>query len=316
MPKAIIHIGAPKTATSSIQDFCLSQRDYLASHGLVFPFFDLNDKRISNHTGIFRSAFSTFSPHQRSNVDKPTSVAWLSQLLSTGSDLLFSGEGISSFKADEFECMRIFFESRGYEVDFKFFLRMPYSFHCSAIQQIIKSGRYVNLKRKKFFLTKKVEGLFAVGVKACDIFSFEKSLSHQDGIIGFFVDKCLGLDRAGLQVSQMNVKSNQSLTNVQIRALNQLNADFGSGGKKEDSGYKFRFSRREILNCQESNACKFLLTEAEFGFLKDHFKAEIQGLKALLPEVNTFSEKIATSEEFDCERFMQDIYSRFRQKQD
>lgn len=51
MKTLYLHIGTPKTATTSIQSFCYQNREILEKQGFYYPMFDYHF-RIFNLTGM------------------------------------------------------------------------------------------------------------------------------------------------------------------------------------------------------------------------------------------------------------------------
>ena len=66
--KALVHIGLPKTGTSSIQAFCVQNHDYLLKHGLLYPSSGLQGQ--AHH--LFARAFC--SP------EKEASLGWVDKV--------------------------------------------------------------------------------------------------------------------------------------------------------------------------------------------------------------------------------------------
>ena len=81
----------------------------------------------------------------------------ISDILSKGSNVIFSGEGLSVLSRSEIIYINQYIQSHGYSTEWVA-VRAPYQFFCSNVQQQIKEGaRYYNLSRLKgqpFYLLK------------------------------------------------------------------------------------------------------------------------------------------------------------------
>ena len=155
MKTCYIHVGFHKTASTSFQQFCGSNRNLLEQSGLYYPKFQYPPQKgnLWNHAG----PISMIYKHGRIklsdkiyNSNNPKTLSALNQeahlkALEQEKNLLISGEGLSCLTHDCYQRLIEDLSDYGYDIKVFAVVRPPYSFACSALQEWIKGGRYSRL---------------------------------------------------------------------------------------------------------------------------------------------------------------------------
>ena len=209
MSSVVIHIGPPKTGTTSIQKFLFSHKKELESLGYVYP-------NQVNHQDIFN-----FFKNQGSEVPAVLSEA-LNLVFSSGSNLLISCEFLSSFSDEEFINMRNFFKTKGFQnISVCLFVRDILSITFSSRQELLKKGfifdqdELKGLSMRYSVLLSRLERVF--GGSNVTFSLFKESLEFD--AVGSF----LSLNKIALS-QQVSLSANKSMSFEQSCLLNMLNS--------------------------------------------------------------------------------------------
>ena len=296
-----LHVGLPKTASSSFQATCGINAELLQDAEINYPFFSCtaaNKSKIYNHSIPIRSLFTEDPVNYRmnkrwgiaNNIEEVNSSYenQLSDFLTSSNDLIISGESISLLSKESLLKLINKIKSYNYEIKVIALVRSPYAMICSAIQQSIKTGEYFELislndsiptsfgDKQLHLKSKTVEKLISVFGKSICFYSFDRACLHSYGPVGFLLEEFLRQDPSIFKYQ----KNNESLSNLSVRIQNEFNAiNPAFIGSKNGNKYNAKF-RRFPLKVDErlGFSGKFLLTEAEYGLVEEFVKSETDSL--------------------------------------
>lgn len=291
-----LHVGLHKTASSSFQLTCAKNKDLLQKNGLTYPLFSCEaakKTRIDNHSYPIRSLYTGdpagFSHNKRwgvSNKIEEVNSSYESQFehyLASSDNLIISGEEISRLEEQEMSRLIEKIQAYGYRLEVVALVRSPYAAICSAIQQLIKGGRYIKLislndripnsySAVRYSKVKILGNLRSVFGANLALHTFDKACANPYGPVGFLLKEFLGQDPSSFKYA----RSNESMSNLSVRVANEfnkLNPAF-IDGKYNEKFLKFPF----WVDKEFEFAGKFLLTELEYAFIKDQVDREIEDL--------------------------------------
>ena len=209
------------------------------------------------------------------------------QSLERADSLVISGEGIALLPPENLNRLLADISEYGYAIDALAVVRSPYSSLCSEIQQTIKMGKYIRLISlngsgqipRDFKIArvtdriKKAKTIFRQDIK---FFGFDRACSDEFGPVGYLIQNFLGQDPSLFEYT----KANESLFNLTVRFQNELNKVHSAivDGKRNPLFHKLDSS----VNRNFAFSGKFLLTEMEYGLVKDQVELESEGINDLL----------------------------------
>ena len=318
MKKLFLHLGFHKTASTSIQKSLAKNRDRLLDLNINYPIFSSKYakphlKSIANHSLPVYSAFcenqEDYHLNKRFNIqatDKSKSgfIAQLMAELEKEYDLFLSGEGISLLPNDNLKNFTNIITEYQYEIIPFAFVRSPYSYACSVIQQRIKGGSYLPLLQscrsiasgtkpfKPPKVGKNLERLIDFFGNSFMAYSFEKAIQDPMGPTGYMMSR-LGI---GKSEDFEIIRANDGLGNKCTRAMNIDNRIFPQNrnlthGKRKGLPIDHKFS----------DDIKFLLTEREFKLISQEIHDENKIISRLLKDEyikhdTNFSEPLTASD--------------------
>jgi hypothetical protein len=262
MKKLYLHLGFHKTATSSFQETCKKNAEELSRQGYLYPIFVNieNQYMVANHSiaisSLFREAPELYHMNLTWRIQdvKRVNKGYLSQLkkfLNDDRDLIISGEGISNLSERELKNLFSEISNSGRRIIPIACVRSPYEFNCSALQERIKHGNFVDLSNWKTQIPKieNLEKFFDCGIK---YIPFKPSCKHPKGPVGYLLNY-IGIDDSNIEL----VNCNEGATNLWVRMQNLLNEAQPKiiDNKLNDDWEKLDFNVGEE---------KFALTEEEF----------------------------------------------------
>lgn len=321
MKKCFLHLGLHKTATSSFQNCCYENRNYLKNFGITYYSFSCrqaNKSNIINHSIPLYSLFSDKPQYYHINlawdiINKIEEVNLHYQIqfdkLMQYENILLSGEDLSLLNISSLKKLINNLVKNGFEVYPFALFRKPYSYFCSQLQETIKNGNYIPLIKFKFekpshnlnltrhfnYLTqsKRIYNLISFFGEKIKFYSFEDSIHHPNGPIGFIFDNFLKLDSSKIDYSF--IKKNSGKSNLQVRVQNFLNKNEPKFlGTKINSQF---FSIEKQLNDKQ----KFLLSEKEYELVQEAIEKDSEYFEKCFgssykKEIIEFTEQISITE--------------------
>ena len=296
LKQVILHVGLHKTATSSFQISCGENRKQLRAQGIHYPQFEIDKRKINNHSVLIFSLFCDRPERYNVNIKwgydqqiDRVNAAYQKQLdtaIDNHNRILLSGEDISVLSPAALETFKRYLIDRGCELRVLCGVRKPYASTCSGIQQNIRGGilrdlQQANVPQK----SRRIETLKQT-FETIDFFSFEADCRHAAGPVGALLERC-GVDYRNIK----QAKQNEGLGNISTRLYVDINKTYPVilGGKLNPQGRK-----RQVTNFDEN---KFLLTPQELATMKDAIDEENVEYCRLLGEEFTDS-TYPTSEAF------------------
>ena len=290
----ILHIGLPKTGTTSVQQaFHINRDELLNKHGVLYPSISFN------HGIPLFSAFSEYPEKYHINVRR--GVASRKLLYAEREKLLFeleeelmvfnyhttfiSGEDLCNLKEDEVGNLINWFANFFKKIKVLVFVREPLSWAQSAYQQLIKSGstkveldKNIRLPNYRYRIMPWVNHL---GKDSINCVKFEDKLKNKYGVLGYV------LEWLKLDLEKLNDdfgKSNESLSNEVIQILSSLNSNRNPLNSpqrfngdievfKKLSGLKFTLAKKlqeyVLANCKNDVSWLKKMFGVEYSYAKD-----------------------------------------------
>ena len=296
-----LHLGLHKTASSSFQQTCASNREALGQAGLLYPIFRCEQAqpqrlKINNHSVPLRCLYEK-NP-ENYHINKRWKIKNLKraiqqykfqfeQALSAEQSIILSGEGLSLLAADGLVRLITCIESHGFEVRPMVLVRSPLDYAHSIAQQLIRGGQHVSLvglgslraPRLHHRLTipdglKEIRTLQQVFEDRLMTVPFRHACRHSCGPVGYLLQEFCGIDA----LDSFDFRQTQeSKSNLWVRLQNQVNARWPLFDQKKqlNSDY-FRIQE------QYSQSGKFRLTRGEVDLLADQLADSNQALADLL----------------------------------
>lgn len=260
MSKLILHIGMPKTGSSSIQE------------SLARSLSDENFHYLNigvNHAGILRRLFLEGS---RGNHTKRQNEIWqrlkteCQRSIDKNVSLIISGEGIWHFSHSSLEKIRDFFLQYFSEILVVGYVRSPRSFMNSAFQQLVKNHNLSDFALEKCYpnYRKKFEK-FDVIFERENVFlrKFDVSVLHQRDVV---LDFCKALNINFDKKDVLRVNESLSLPAVSLLYVKNL---------KLDSGLSFPKSSFLMNVFHSLSGEKFILSDKLLEPIVDKHKEDV-----------------------------------------
>lgn len=280
-PSILLHIGMPKTATTSLQQFFYQNKKALKTLCNVHYGSSAGDK---NHlklaaysapdaTRDLLEAKYTVDVGLRASFKKKFQNE-LNSNLKQGYDVLYSNEHLASRVStpEHFELLKSLFEGIDYNVKIILYLRRQDKYMFSSYSTWIKSGgvgkfRIKGYKQKKFDYLKLLDRWSEnFGKENLIVRPFERSMWPDGDIYKDFV-QTIGVEwQAGF--SPIEAQANKSLDRFQLAFLSKFNkrVDAFDGDKKN----KLRGKIVQLLETQSSDD-KIELSKDETQEILDYF---------------------------------------------
>lgn len=302
MKTCYLHIGFHKTATTTFQQICGGNRDELKKAGVFYPQFVYSPEKENrcNHSGPLSMIYKPGIAKSTGKKSKQKGRSELKQInqeiqikaLRQEHDLLYSGEALCAWPQENYLRLLEDLKTFGFKVKVLALVRPPYSYACSAMQENIKSGKFnplvgLDQPHRKRAITRllpsrsrEIETLQKVFGENIDFQPFSTALAHPNGPAAF----CL--EQLGIPVSWESIRhdssfrSNESLNNPQVRAMNLINKEFhAEQSRKQCSKNNFKLLRQGLDGLHGE---RFLLTEVEFQLIKEQYKQLKEEMNKLL----------------------------------
>lgn len=286
MKKIYLHIGLPKTGTTTIQETLKQYSDVLLKLNYLYP-----DSLPSNHSvpaiQFFHENASKYTADLNflRNWDKNEFAKELLEKKDI-ENLIISGEAIITFNKKEIQKLKDFFYDLGFAPEYKIiiFIRNPIDFITSLTQSRVKLLRSIS-KVKKGLLKKQIL-LFQKMFGKCEfeVIKFEDAYSSKFGLVGYFLNQInippqiLTLDNIHRQNISISYQSYEILDYIRffVPYCKDNNIDIGFDRKEifpltQISGVKFHLSKFEIEKINK-------LTLKENKWVKKHFNISYQNV--------------------------------------
>lgn len=240
MPKVFLHMGANKTASTSIQCSLSANRDFLRNYkdGYLFnKSWRINSSKTFKYLCAFNfEATRMYIKEGKvdNNLYPDYDSRYLDEILDeiknfNGVNHIFSGEDLhflsyrSMYRVKEMLMQLI----PNCEIHVLYSVRNYVSFINSNIQQSAKGGRgekdilHFKLKSKDYFKSaiKKMISIF--GLDNVTIYAFEESIKHEFGPVGYFFEQ-IGIDKQVIQTMKIQRK-NESMSNTAAKLIFCIN---------------------------------------------------------------------------------------------
>ena len=233
--KIILHIGLPKTGTTTIQNVLHANRDFLLQQeGALYPSLE------PNLTTPLRTIFRDYSPQpivnkmagltkQEETVHRKKYRDLLEAEISSRewNTLLLSAEGIPNMPRPEIAKLREWGEKYSSDWTVLVCVRHPLAYARSIIQQLLKGGDtlqqlYEN-PRLPNFRGRISKAISVFGRENVRVFDFEAATEGDGGIVGAFAREAGLTASSGDFLASRAVRYNESLSLEAARILDSLN---------------------------------------------------------------------------------------------
>jgi len=240
-----LHIGAHKTATSSIQESFGTARKLLANGGYLYPVFTKQDKLIFNHSEVFYSMFfqkpETYHKNVLYGYNNPDAVnelnrSYNNQLIRQmedfqGDKMILSAEDISILWFKPLVNLKKYLvEITNPEVCIEviLFCRHPLTWSSAHVQEVIKGGNSLEEAVKENATVilenyqKKIKTFSRVFTsESIHVFRYEDAIQNDYGPAGAFLS-CIGSDDSFIKT--LNLKNEVHNVSLSYEATTLLNA--------------------------------------------------------------------------------------------
>lgn len=185
-PRLYIHIGFPKTGTSTIQKFCFENRDHLKEKGIYYP-APLGTPVFSGHTGHLDISEKTAALFQGRVPWKKCLNRYLSDMLQAKCKInILSSEGLASDNPKNLELFR-----KEFDVRIVCFFRNIFDFLSSHEKQVVKDGLrcdfFANLRhRNTCFLYAVDQYVKFFGIENCIFLNYDRITKEGNILDSFF----------------------------------------------------------------------------------------------------------------------------------
>ncbi len=298
-----LHLGLHKTASSSFQQTCASNRRFLDGQGLHYPIFACQYSqpkrlKINNHSVPLRSLYD--QKPQNYHINKRWKITRLkdaiadyeSQLntaLSVESSIVLSGEGLSLLSGQALSRLAQRIQAAGFEIRPLALVRSPLDYAHSIAQQLIRGGQHLELvgcgpllvpqTMKRLTIPdgqRELTMLRSVFGEDLQLVPFRRACAHPHGPVGYLLEEFCGVSNLELIRFQ---NSQESKSNGWVRVQNLINRRWPIfDQQKQLNPDHFR------LQDDLASTGKFRLTRTEVDLLKDQLAQSNQAMVDLLSE--------------------------------
>lgn len=233
MKNIILHIGIPKTASSSIQEFLYYNRESLLKEGVYYP-----KSWEQNHSCPIQSIFGENPELYHGNIKASRNGETLNNYIKSRYDsivnelencesdtFIFSSEDLAFISKDSLKEIKTFLErfAPNAKITIIAYVRELLNWHISALQEQVKGELYsiegVKVKSKFYsrIFNKYIE-LF--GKSNIKVFAFEEIVKTKNGIINHFL-KQAGFN--GSKIYSIN-KKNAGISHIALDIISFINS--------------------------------------------------------------------------------------------
>ena len=303
MKTCFLHLGLHKTASSSFQQTCASNRKFLGKQGLHYPLFACEQSRpkrlkINNHSVPLRCLYDqnpkNYHINKRWKINRLDEAirdydAQLTEALSRDASIILSGEGLSLLSAKALSQLVERIRARGFDVRSLALVRSPLDYAHSIAQQLIRGGQHLELvgcgpllapqTMKRLTIPdgqRELTTLRSVFGEDLQLVPFRRACDHPHGPVGYMLEKFCGVSNLELIKFQ---NSQESKSNGWVRVQNLINRRWPIfDQQKQLNPDHFR------LQDDLEFTGKFRLTRTEVDLLKDQLAQSDQVMADLLSE--------------------------------
>ena len=325
MKTCFLHLGLHKTASSSFQQTCASNRKLLGKQGLHYPLFACEHShpkrlKINNHSVPLRCLYDQNPKNYHINkrwkirsLDEAIRDydAQLTEALSRDASIILSGEGLSLLSGKALSQLVERIRARGFEIRPLALVRSPLDYAHSIAQQLIRGGQHLELvgcgplllPQSMNRLTipdgqRELMMLRSVFGKDLQLVPFRRACGHPQGPVGYLLGEFCGV--SSLHLIKLR-SSQESKSNGWVRIQNLINRRWPIfDQRKQLNSDHFR------LQADLENTGKFRLTRNEIDLLKDQLDRSNQAMADLLSEEFVLADD-SVSEEFQMDDISQII---------
>lgn len=209
----VLHAGLGKTGSTSIQDNCWRQREWLLARGIHYPVFELGGRRLVNHSDALSGAVCTATDnhgvsrrYQLGGATHALRDHLRGQLLPLLADpvadtLLLSAESVANFSADEARALFELLQPHTLKLRVIAYLRSPQSSLPSMFQQRLKGGNPVTAASLNGVIKERYQRLMEHFPGMVEWINFHEAIAQPGGLVGSLF-ATLGIPATQLQTQQ------------------------------------------------------------------------------------------------------------------
>lgn len=230
MKQVILHMGLPKTGTTSIQTTFHRNRRVLDGAGFTYPAFQEIRRVASDHNSPFINLFSDHPENYVGNMRAGRSAAeqierhtaTMAEVLKSDRTIVFSGEDISSLSEAGLARMAAYFAEAGRELRPVIAARPPRQYLEGMAQTIIRAGspRLLPEWHLKDRLSGRIQQIRKV-LPQTEVYPFAALRTHPQGPAGFMADLLQPGLSAKLDYSRANERSSRQAVAL-VRQVNMV----------------------------------------------------------------------------------------------
>ena len=298
-----LHLGLHKTASSSFQQTCASNRKLLSKYGLRYPLFSCEYSRpkrlkINNHSVPLRCLYDQhpdkYHINKRWKITRLDEAirnydAQLTSALASDTSIILSGEGLSLLNSKALSQLTERIQARGFVVRPLALVRSPLDYAHSIAQQLIRGGQHLELvgcgplllpkPMKRLTIPdgqRELLRLMSVFGEDLTLVPFRRACAHPHGPVGYLLEEFCGVSNLEMIKFQ---STQESKSNGWVRVQNLINKRWPIF----DSHKQLNTDHFRLQDDLEATG-KFRLTRTELDLLKDQLAQSNQAIVDLLSE--------------------------------
>ena len=303
MKTCFLHLGLHKTASSSFQQTCASNRQFLGKCSLHYPLFACEESRpkrfkINNHSVPLRCLYDLnpkkYHINKRWKINRLDHAirdyeTQLVEALASDVSIILSGEGLSLLNEESLVQLTERIRANGFEIRPLALVRSPLDYAHSIAQQLIRGGQHLELvgcgpllmPQPMKHLTipdgqRELTRLRSVFGQDLQLVPFRRACAHSHGPVGYLLEEFCGVSNLELVKFQ---NTQESKSNGWVRVQNLINRRWPIFDQQNQlNPDHFR------LQHKLSSTGKFRLTKREVDILQDQIERSNQALSKLLSE--------------------------------
>lgn len=196
----ILHVGIPKTGTTSIQTYCIQNVTQLREHGIHYP-----SSWPENHTVVLPYILDESYQNNRISPQKHEeylNIDWLGLLDSevehtSAQHLLLSAEGISGYPISALQKLKSLLSKYADTIDVIVYLRHHVSLFESRLPQMLRTTNNITIQEVETILYQKISNYIkftllrlnrVYGREHVTVYSYENASTHSHSIVGHFLE--------------------------------------------------------------------------------------------------------------------------------